>query len=209
MSGSRPASLRVIRFLVSATWYLGFVVLALLVMLNVAFVVGLDPDNLHVQAPVMIEWVEGLDDHVHVPISERPAPIYIEGLLQLNVAPVGRVALLERFVPLLVLMGVVQWSVWQLRQVLRTVWDGDPFHERNPWRITVVGLAMMTIGPVAGIFHYVQALPFVRGVSIPGASFELEPNLNLDLVLAGLVLLVVARVYASAVELKRDQDLTV
>ena len=71
-------------------WYLSWAVGILLAVLLVAAAWGFDPDNLHVHIGVVIEFIEGGDNHDLIPIEDRPVITAIEGVAAINVAPVGR-----------------------------------------------------------------------------------------------------------------------
>jgi hypothetical protein len=98
-------------------------------------------------------------------------------------------------------------ALWLLRQVLRSVRDGDPFNEDNVRRLRALAFVVLVGVPVALFVSSVFAseLASNAGLDSSGAQFSLPGNA----VLGGLALFVLAEVFASGVRLRDDLEGTV
>ena len=97
----------------------------------------------------------------------------------------------------------------QLRCVFRSVLRGQPFVEDNARRIRRVGLALVCWSLVVPLIEYFATLPVLREVRVYGLILRPPIDLKLELLFAGLAILVLAEIFRQASDLQRDQSLTV
>ncbi len=97
----------------------------------------------------------------------------------------------------------------QLRCVFRSILKGRPFAEDNAWRIRRVGLTLVCWSLVVPLIEYFATLPVLREVRVHGLILKPPIDLKLELLFAGLAILVLAEIFGQASDLQRDQSLTV
>jgi hypothetical protein len=106
-------------------------------------------------------------------------------------------------------LSVVLWTLGQLRTVFRTLRDGHPFMPANAWRIRRVGYAviLIEIGRTAAV--YFENSYVMTHFSAAGVRFDATPDLNLFAIVYGLIILVIAQVFATGAQLDEEQSLTI
>lgn len=111
--------------------------------------------------------------------------------------------------------GLLLWTLYQLRMLVRTVYRGAPFDPANPARIRRIGWLIMVYGPLSGLLSAIEGAAWLTDVStavrraFPDASVGFSLNLNLATVVVGLIILAIAEAFDAGVRLQREQDLTV
>lgn len=98
--------------------------------------------------------------------------------------------------------------VFNLKNFIASVRDGQPFILKNPRRLSIIAYVLILVGPIVGILQYI-----LSGALIPhkppavelGASFDL----HLITVVIGLIIMVIASVFEAGVRLQQDRDLTI
>ena len=105
---------------------------------------------------------------------------------------------------------VLLFGLWQLRQLVRSVREGDPFSGVNVRRLRILGSLLLLAYPV---FQYVlgglhEWILSTGGPSSPPATVDADP-FSLVAVFGGLCLLVLAEVFAHGIRLREDVEATV
>jgi hypothetical protein len=124
--------------------------------------------------------------------------------------PVRRGAFLTFSVAVLVtLMSLVLWIVDQLRKVLWTLHDRDPFVEKNAARIRRIGWGVILVelvrtGAVVYWSYFAGAI-----VTASGAQFIPASRVSTPAILDGLVILALAEVFREGARLREEQSLTI
>jgi len=117
--------------------------------------------------------------------------------------------LLVHFGLLLVWFGAALAIIYELRQVLRTLVDGEPFVQANAMRIHMIGLVIIFM-EVAKVVILTLFSVFVRdNFSVEGFTLGVAPRPDLGVILVGLVVLVIAAVFRQGTELQEEQEFTV
>ena len=117
--------------------------------------------------------------------------------------------LLVYFGLLLVWFGAALAIIYELRQVLRTLVDGEPFVQANAMRIHMIGLVIIFM-EVAKVVILTLFSVFVRdNFSVEGFTLGVAPRPDLGVILVGLVVLVIAAVFRQGTELQEEQEFTV
>lgn len=104
--------------------------------------------------------------------------------------------------------GVVVIAItWLLRQLLKSVRDGDPFTERNVTRLRLLALIVLIGVPLSGIVAsmFAGALATSAGLESRGTQLSVAGNAFV----AGLAALVLAEVFAAGVHLRQDLEGTI
>lgn len=102
------------------------------------------------------------------------------------------------------------FTLWKLRQLVRSVRDRDPFTAANTRRLRVLGLVLIfwhLIGHylATGISEWIIT---TRGPDIPTLTADVGP-FPLGGIFAGLCLLVLAEVFAHGIRLREDVEATI
>ena len=102
---------------------------------------------------------------------------------------------------LLLLLSLLMAMLHRLRQVVLTVRDGDPFHERNPRDLRIIAL-LLALG---------EMLTMVAFFALPDAFRGDRAKFDLDLTswFAVLIVLVLAEVFREGARLRAEAELTV
>lgn len=98
------------------------------------------------------------------------------------------------------------WVLGQLRAVFRTLRDGHPFVAANAPRIRRIAYALI-FGELAR-----AAVTYVGMHSVfsaPGLRPDSRPDINLAIVMCGLIVLAIAEVFREGTRLDEEQSLTV
>ena len=202
---TKSISLKIVKFFVAAIWYLGCFAAVLVLGLIAIVIAGLTPDNLHMEVPVRIDYVEGGDDHEWIEFENRPAIISVVGKAKVNVRPLGkaRAALILNFLALSMVLFL--WAVYQLRQIIKSLSRGDPFDSKNPTRLRRIGAVTLVAGPVIGTSQLVQGVMQVGDLNIPGAEIGLHFEPHPELIFVGLIFLVIAQVFDVAAKMQKNR----
>jgi hypothetical protein len=97
----------------------------------------------------------------------------------------------------------------QLRKLFRSLLEGRPFVEENARRVRRVGLVVVGWSLFGPLIEFFAAFPVLREVHVRGLILRPSMDFNLELLFAGLAILVLAQVLHQASALQRDQSLTV
>ena len=204
---TRASSLRFSLLLVNITYWLAWLgVAALLVTLGVSFF-G-DPSEVFVKLPIKVEFHDpGPIELLSVGAESNQSLVhgFSDPSLPLNKLSGSSVLLL---LPLLMFFAAL-WLLTMLRRFLRNVRDGRPFDPANPRLLHRIGLLAALTGPALGLVQLVVGYLYINLFDFPGAVISINADFHWGMVLTGVVILVIARVYETAVAMKTDADLTI
>jgi hypothetical protein len=96
-----------------------------------------------------------------------------------------------------------------LRKIMKSIKSGTPFTRVNAARIRAMGWLVMAAGPFWGILEFVYARMWLSKIQIEGALVEVDPDLRVFYIFAGLVIVVIGHVFQYGVSLREDNELTV
>jgi|SRR5688572_382387 hypothetical protein len=108
-----------------------------------------------------------------------------------------------------VMLGIVLWGLGQLKDVFRTLRDGQPFVAANATRIRSVALSVIFGELARTALMFAANVYAVTHFSAIGLQFEAEPDLNLFAIIHGLIIMVIAEVFRAGTQLDEDQSLTI
>lgn len=186
--GKKSAS-SVLKVVLDLAWYLGLAGVVLLVLFQVYFLVGgpeLIPGSLQIETPGLVfRFTDGLPE------------------------PVTRTKFVVQFILVLLLMAVGLVVLYQLRKIFATLAGETPFTGENVRRIRIIGIAVIAGALLNTIVHIMIGIYLSSIVRVPG--LELSVNLKVDLngILLGVVVIILAEVFRYGACLQEEQDLTV
>jgi hypothetical protein len=205
--------------LLNVMWYLMAALLVITVILviggaNVALDVSEDGPNVEVGSNVSmgIPVAFTLDDGTH-PIRAPALGIehaWIERSRGSLKFPARRGPFFTASVAILLgAVGLFLWVLAQLRSLLRTVRDGQPFVPANVSRVRRIGWALI-LGDLAGsAILFFERTYVARHFSATGLTFSAGPELNTTAIICGLIILVIAEVFREGTRLDEERSLTI
>ena len=107
------------------------------------------------------------------------------------------------------LLVVSLFVLRDLRALFREVVQGRPFVEDNARRIRRVGFFIVGWSLAGPILNYLAAFPILREVEVHGLILRPPRELNIELLFAGLAILVLAEIFRQASAMQREQSLTI
>ena len=101
------------------------------------------------------------------------------------------------------------YVIYQLRKVVQTILDGDPFAPENAPRIRRIGYWILALGFLHPFVGYIAAAEIIN--HLPTASPVLNPGKPFasEVLLTTLLILLLAHIWSYGLELERDQELTI
>lgn len=131
----------------------------------------------------------------------------VRGTLEFT-AP-SRESLIAPMLTLVVMLLLATWALWQLRELFRTLRNGQVFAPENVRHVQRVGWAVILAEPARALITY-SAQAFARSHFVgDGIRFVADFDLNLGTIFAGLAILVIAEVFRAGTRLDEDQSLTI
>lgn len=210
------STLSVARGLVSLQWYMSWVVLlasGILILLLQYFCIGVPPGFSETVEGALQEgalaeefsrFVSSIWNHVGLRyglLADEAMPLFDASVL-LRVASVSMVSAL-------LALAAGMFAVHRVRQILGTVDTGTPFVMANATRVRHVGLALIASAVVRIIGDLTVGLYIRSVVAAAGLKVDLRTNLRLEMIMAGLLVIVLSEVFRFGAELQEEQDLTV
>jgi len=106
-------------------------------------------------------------------------------------------------------LSVILVGLVLLRQVLAATAAGTPFHPANPRRLHLLGLVILA-GSVGGsVLEFLSARWILTRIQVESPPLSPPIHVPGGWIFCGLLVLVLAAVWKEAVEIARDQSLTV
>jgi hypothetical protein len=96
---------------------------------------------------------------------------------------------------------LVLFIAWFLRGLLSTVQDGDPFSEINVKRLRLLAVTILAGVPLAGLLSSIGAQKIAESVDLPR---DLSLGFTVPALVAGLLCVVLAEVFAAGVRMRDD-----
>jgi hypothetical protein len=154
---------------------------------------SVEPDAHRIVAPAIgVERGEVLNAHGSLRFPARSASFLY-----------GNVVLL------IVLFLAASWVLHELRAVFRTLRDGRPFVPANARRIRRIGFCIIAAEIAGSAIVYVENRYAATHFMASGLRFEASPDVDLVVLVLGLIVLAIAEVFAAGTRLDEDQALTV
>jgi len=203
---------RAVKIYLDVTWWLMLFSFGM-VLFGILVVAGADASDADPKEGVGFPIMMGfrLDESV---VPGLPETAEIRGVLkhgqgQLNIRTTSKSAVFV-ILGLMELLLVVSLLVLRdLRALFREVVQGRPFVEDNAWRIRRVGFFIVGWSLAGPILNFLAAFPILREVKVHGLILRPPIELNIELLFAGLAVLVLAEIFRQASAMQREQSLTI
>jgi Protein of unknown function (DUF2975) len=106
-------------------------------------------------------------------------------------------------------LALALWVIGQLRSFFRTLRDRKPFVPENARRLRRIAWAII-LGEIArAIIMFFEGYYVMTHFTVPGLAFDARPDLNVSVIIDGLIILVIAEVFREGTRLDEEQSLTV
>ena len=97
----------------------------------------------------------------------------------------------------------------QMRRMIKTVEEGNPFTKSNVWRITILGTMFLLVPVVARVLYIFYEKWIMNKFEFEGLTLASPSFTNLPWILAGFLFLTIGKILAAGIQLREDQDLTI
>ena len=204
----KPLPFRIIKFIINFNWYAILFAFGLISILFVAVLAGFEPNALHIQIPVKIEFAE--DENWHLfPDEDRPMILDITGEANVLVERENIPFLEFRIIFLLIALGIYIFGSYHVRQFIKLVDLDQPFAPEIPKRLRFIGITLGIWGPFLGISGYLQGILTLESITNIPQHIRVEGDIHPEFIFIGLVLLVIAEIMNVGVKMQKEQSLTV
>ena len=209
MSRPRQRSLTsLVAGLINVAWYGAMVLLALSVGL-LAVVPWVNPPEVQVGFAVPAAFELEAATHRLTAPSDIVGAHLAEASGTLQFSPRNRATLAATAAVLIAALAVVLWVLGQLRALFRSLRAGRPFVPANATRIRRVGYAVIGAELTRSILDYTGMRYAMTHFAVEGLRFETRFDLNIVVLVCGLVILVIAEVFSEGTRLADEQSLTI
>ena len=131
------------------------------------------------------------------------------------VKPTDWIQQLYLFLPFILNLLLAAWSAWQLSRLVQFISKGNAFRHSNHRRIANIGYAILLVHLVFLVLHLLVHQHIIE-VKVNGTwmkdqtvfRFFLESPFNIWWVLAGCLLLLVAKAWKDGMRMQEEQDFT-
>ena len=104
---------------------------------------------------------------------------------------------------------VILYSVWLLREVLRTVLAGEPFAPANSRRLRRIGWIVLALSAVGPLADYLLSQALLERLTVDSLPLSAALRIPRDGFLVGLLFLVLSAIFQHGTELEDERSLTV
>lgn len=207
--GTRLA--RAVRIYVSFGWWfcaIGLVAvpLGLLLVLGRVSQPDLPAPDMPVLARIQVD--EAALAPAEPTLAGQPSTL-VFGQGEMRIRTRSRAAWTLLFLVIEIVLVALLYVYGQLRSLMRSVVERDPFAEENATRIRHVGLVVIAWGIVAPFLKLVVGAAMIDEVQVRGLILSPPVELQLETVFFGLAILVLSEIFRQASELKNEQSLTI
>ncbi len=206
--------------LVNAGWYLVALALVVTVLFLVAGLrVGVQLDahgapsvevGAHVMMSIPVSFSVDPQAHaVTAPSLGIDAAELSDVRAALKFPPPRGVFVIGNGVMLVAMLALGLWALGQLRAVLRTLRDGQPFAPANALRIRRIAWLVIVGELVRSALVFFENRYAATHFVSEGLHFSARPTVDVFAIVDGLIILVIAEVFRIGARLDEDQSLTV
>ena len=204
----KPLPFRIIKFIINFNWYAILLLFGFISILFIAVLAGLEPDALHIQIPVKIEYAVD-ENWLQYPDKDRPMILDITGEANVLVEREDIPFLEFRVIVLLIALGIYIFGSYHVRQFVKLVDLDQPFAPEIPKRLRFIGITLCIWGPFIGIAGYLQGKLTLNNITNIPQHLSIETDIHPEFIFMGLVLLVIAEIMKVGVNMQKEQSLTV
>lgn len=204
----KPLPFRIIKFIINLNWFIILFMFGLVSIFFIAVLAGFEPDALHIQIPVKIEYAED-ENWLQFPDEDRPMILDITGEANVLVEREDIPFLEFRVIVLLIALGIYIFGSYHVRQFVKLVDLDQPFAPEIPKRLRFIGITLGMWGPFVGIAGYLQGKLTLNSITNIPQHLSIETDIHPEFIFMGLVLLVIAEIMKVGVKMQKEQSLTV
>lgn len=110
---------------------------------------------------------------------------------------------------LMLAVGLWLLVIILLIKIVKTLENNNPFILKNVVRIRQIAVLLILLAPLQMFITYGYGLLINTRFYLNGNELGTKINIGFETILVGLIVLVIAEVFRTGVELKQDQDLTI
>ena len=103
----------------------------------------------------------------------------------------------------------LMYLVYLLRSIVIAVQQGDIFTQENIHRFRRLGYLVLIVALVRAVLEYIAAYEYFRSLTIISPPLSLPSPFDAGVILASLLILSLAQVWAYGLEIEREQALTI
>jgi hypothetical protein len=108
-----------------------------------------------------------------------------------------------------IMLAILLWVIGELRALVRTLRDGQPFVAANARRVRHIGWAII-VGEIARAAMVLCGSDYaMRHFSADGLRFDVRPDVDVTAIVSGLIVLAIAEVFREGTRLDEDRSLTI
>jgi len=202
---------KAVKIYVSIGWW-GCAIGLFVVPLGLLMVLGGvgDPDRPAPDMPVLARI--HVDEAALAPAEPGAAPeasTLVSGQGELRIRTRSRAAWTLLFLLIEIVLAVLLYVYGQLRALIRSVLELQPFREENASRIRRLGYVVIAWGAFAPFLKLAVGAAMIDEVAVRGLILEPPLDLRFETVFFGLAILVLSEIFRQASELQSDQSLTI
>ena len=106
-------------------------------------------------------------------------------------------------------IAVVLWGLFLLRRILTNAARGQPFHPSSARALNQVGWILVVAGILVPLVQNLMARIVLPRIEVTNVTLAPPLDFSSDAIVGGLLLLVLASVWAQATEMAEEQSLTI
>jgi hypothetical protein len=141
-------------------------------------------------------------------VASEPSSL-VSGQGELRIRTRSKAAWTLLFLLIEIVLVVLLYVYGQLRALIRSVLDRQPFREENAARIRRLGIVVIAWGAIAPFVKLVVGAAMIDEVAVRGLVLQPPIEMQFETVFFGLAILVLSEIFRQASELKNDQSLTI
>lgn len=202
---------RAVKIYVSLGWWfcaIGLVVVPVVLLLILG---GLSrPDSQAPDMPVLARVY--IDESALAPTAQggsvEPSTLVV-GQGEMRIRTRSQSAWTLLFLLIEIVLVVLLYVYGQLRALIRSVLDRQPFRPENASRIRRLGLVVIGWGAITPFLKLVVGAAMIDEVAVHGLILKPPLDFQFETVFFGLAILVLSEIFRQASELQDDQSLTI
>src|SRR6266498_535041 len=106
-------------------------------------------------------------------------------------------------------LALMLWVIGQLRDLFRTLRDGQPFVPANAVRVRRIAWAVIVGEFARSAVVFFENYYAMTHFSAAGLTFDARPHVNVFAIVNGVIILVIAEVFREGTRLDEDRSLTI
>ena len=96
-----------------------------------------------------------------------------------------------------------------MRSFIKPVREEKYFDKPNSKRLKIVSYVLMVAAPLIGLLRYILGLDLINSANLSKFNLKATFDLNLEFIVAGLIILMIAKAFDIGIRMQKEQELTV